>query len=217
MEGGGSCSLNSRLQHIQIRLCRVRTWCPCPRRPRTLCHLGSQAHAARPRLCLDKIGSKKQPGKPKYASAWGQPCIGAARCKVFRRGRDRSPRRCQVDGCTCIPHAPRFGYLVAESGCSSSSPAQPCCRLRSRAAIPASTLPAWPRLGSGTLQQCDPRVLLGSAFGVFPAPQSPPPKLQPEGRVPGLSPAAHSARGRGCSKERAAARGHPHPPFSKSN
>lgn len=76
MEGGGSCSLNSRLQHIQIRLHRVRTWWPCPCHPHMLCHFGSWAHTARPWPCLDRIGPKKPPGKPKYPSAWGQPCAG---------------------------------------------------------------------------------------------------------------------------------------------
>lgn len=128
MEGGGSCSLNSRLQHIQIRPRRVHTWCPCPHCLGTLCHLGSQAHAVRPWPCLDKIGPKKPPGKSKYASAWGQPRTRAARCKVLQRGRDRSPRGCQADGCTCIPHAARSGYLAAESGCSGSSLPQSCSR-----------------------------------------------------------------------------------------
>ena len=174
MEGGGSCSLNSRLQHIQIRPRRVHTWCPRPHCLCTLCHLGSRAHAVRPWPCLDKIRPKKPPGKSKYASAWGQPRTGAARCKVLQRGRDRSPRGCQADGCTCIPHAARSGYLAAESGCSGSSLPQSCCPLHSRAAIPAGASRARPRLGSGTLQHRHPCALLGPIFGVFPVSQSPP-------------------------------------------
>lgn len=94
-------------------------------------------------------------------------------CKVLRRGRDRFPCGCQTDGCTCTPHAPRFGYLVAESGCSSSSPAQPQHRLHSRAASPAGASPARPWLGSGTLQQCHPPVLLVLHLG-SPRPPIPP-------------------------------------------
>jgi len=97
MEGGGGCSLNSRLQHIQIRLRRVGTWClrprcPCtlwrprPCRPCTLCHLGSRARTVRPGPCSDKTGTKKPLGKPKSA-----PGTRAARCEVLCRGRDRCP------------------------------------------------------------------------------------------------------------------------------
>jgi len=80
---------------------------------------------------------------------------------------------------------------VAASGCCGSSPAWPRCWLRSRAVIPGSASPAQPQLGLGTPRHCRPRMLLGSAFGVCPAPRSPQP-------VAGLS---CSQRG-GCQGQR---------------
>lgn len=54
MEGGGSCSLNSRLQHIQIRLRRVRTWSLVSSLPR---HTVSPGF---PDTCCEPMGMFRQ-------------------------------------------------------------------------------------------------------------------------------------------------------------
>lgn len=73
MGGGGSCSLNSRLQHIQIRLRRARTWrphrpAPCPQAlPRS--HGGPVGAPLGWRGALPRSRHGSPPGSPKGCSA----------------------------------------------------------------------------------------------------------------------------------------------------
>lgn len=80
MGGGGSCSLNSRLQHIQIRLRRARTWrphrpAPCPHRP-AVCPQAQPRSPGGPvgaplgwRGALPRSRHGTPPGSPKGRSA----------------------------------------------------------------------------------------------------------------------------------------------------